>query len=107
MLKHKARQANRAIASTAAGLQDIIDGAEDLLESLQDQSGDAVDKLRYKVSNTLERARARLEYLDVPELTADAVDSTVGFIRRDPWRTVAIGALALLAISTLVNRGWR
>jgi ElaB/YqjD/DUF883 family membrane-anchored ribosome-binding protein len=43
--------------------------------------------------------------LDVPEIASDAIDSTVGFLRSDPWRTVAIGALAVLAVSLLVRSG--
>jgi ElaB/YqjD/DUF883 family membrane-anchored ribosome-binding protein len=105
MTKHKARQAKRAIADSASGLQDLIDSAEDLLESVRDQPGEVADQLRSKVSSTLKSARARLDKVDVQEMASDTFDSTVGFLRSDPWRTVAIGALAVLAVSLLVNRG--
>jgi ElaB/YqjD/DUF883 family membrane-anchored ribosome-binding protein len=48
-------------------------------------------------------ARDRLEDLKGTEVASDAFDSTVGFLKSDPWRTVAIGALAVLVISLVVR----
>lgn len=99
----RAEKTKNKVADAAYGLQDLIENAEDLLESVKDQQGAAAEKLREKVSETVQSARTRLSQLDVPELTSGAVDSTVGFLRSDPWRTVAIGTLAVLAISLLVR----
>jgi ElaB/YqjD/DUF883 family membrane-anchored ribosome-binding protein len=101
------REARRATAHNANGLHDLIETAEELLESLQDQQGAAVQALREKVSATLEVAQRRLQLLE-PEIRAaasDAMDSAVSFVRRDPWRAVAIGALAGLAITMLMRGG--
>jgi ElaB/YqjD/DUF883 family membrane-anchored ribosome-binding protein len=103
MATKRKTHAKKKVSEAASGLQSLIDGAEDMLETLKDQQGAAAEKLREKVSATLENARGRLSQLDVPELASDAVDSTVDFLRSDPWRTVAIGALAVLAISLLVR----
>jgi ElaB/YqjD/DUF883 family membrane-anchored ribosome-binding protein len=96
-------QAKQSVGTAASELQGMIDSAEELLESLHDQQGAAVDRLREKISATVSNARNRLADLDVPELAADAYETTVGFLRRDPWRTVAIGALAVLAAALLIR----
>ena len=105
MAKRTTRQARKAVAVSATGLQHVIDSAEELLGSLRDQQGAAVDQLRAKVSATVNNARGRLEELDIPELASDAVDSSVGFVRRDPWRSVAIGALTALAVTVAMRMG--
>lgn len=103
MTKRTARQAKQAVAESASGLQSVIDSADELLESLRDQQGEAVDRLRTKIAASVKTARDRLENLDVPELAGDAMAGTASFMRRDPWRTVAIGALAALAVSLIAR----
>lgn len=105
MASKRARQSKKKVSEAASGLQDLIDSSEELLESMKEQQGVAAEKLREKIAATLENARARLSQVDVPEIASDAVDTTVGFLRSDPWRTVAIGALAVLAVSLLVRSG--
>jgi ElaB/YqjD/DUF883 family membrane-anchored ribosome-binding protein len=103
MTTKRAKQAKRKVSDAASGLQDLIDSAEGLLESVKDQPGAAAEKFREKLSDSVESARDRLSALDIPEMASDALDSTVGYLKSDPWRTVAIGALAILAVSLLVR----
>jgi len=103
MTKRAAKQAKQAVAESAAGLQDVIDSADEFLETLRDQQGEAVDRLRTKMAASVKTAHERLENLEVPELARDAVGRTSTFVRRDPWRAVAIGALAVLAVSLVVG----
>ena len=103
MTKRRAMQAKKSISDAATSLQDVIDSAEDMLENVRDQQGDAIDRLRAKLSESVTNARTRLASLDVAESASDAYDSTLGFIRDDPWRAVAIGAIALLAASVLIR----
>jgi ElaB/YqjD/DUF883 family membrane-anchored ribosome-binding protein len=105
MASKRAKQSKKKVSDAASGLQDLIDSAEGLLDSVKDQQGVAAERMREKISETVENARTRLSELDVPEIASDAIDSTVGFLRSDPWRTVAIGALAVLAVSLLVRSG--
>jgi ElaB/YqjD/DUF883 family membrane-anchored ribosome-binding protein len=60
-----------------------------------------------QAKNSVEHTASGLQDLidstEVSEMASDAYDNTVGFIRQDPWRTVAIGALAALT-ATLVIR---
>ena len=97
----------RAVAESASGLQGIIDSADELLESLRDQQGEAVDQLRTRVAANVKSARERLRRLEVPELAGDAIDRAAGFFRASPWRTVAIGALAAVAIALVARTSSR
>lgn len=99
----RAKRSKKSVPTTTSGLQDLVEGAEELLESLKDQQGGAADALREKLAQTIDSAQTRISQLDVPEIASDAVESTAAFLRSDPWRTVAIGALAVLAISLWVR----
>lgn len=97
----------RAVAESASGLQVIIDSADELLESLRDQQGEAVDQLRTRVAANVKSARERLRSLEVPELAGDAIDRAAGFFRASPWRMVAIGAVAAVAIALVARTASR
>jgi ElaB/YqjD/DUF883 family membrane-anchored ribosome-binding protein len=98
---------NALNAEIESGLEELIAGAEALIEELQDQKGDAVDNLRSRASATIRNARRRLLDLrpDVQALAARTARTTAAFVRRDPWRAVALGALAVLALGILVSSG--
>ena len=98
----RARQANRTAAS---GLQQLIDAAEEMLEDLRGQSGAAVEAMREKVSASAEAARERLAELgpQLSDAASDALESSKTFVRNDPWRAVALGALAYIALSFLFS----
>jgi ElaB/YqjD/DUF883 family membrane-anchored ribosome-binding protein len=105
MTRRTIKQTKKATAESASGLRAMIDSAEGLLEDLKDQSGAAVESVREKISTTVQMARDRLEDLEVSEVASDAIDGTVGFVKSDPWRAIAIGALAVIAISLVARRG--
>jgi ElaB/YqjD/DUF883 family membrane-anchored ribosome-binding protein len=100
-------RAKSTAADAAAGLQDLIDSADGLLTDLQHQQGAAVQALREKVTTTIAAARRKLDELapDIKAAAGETLDSAIGFVRRDPWRAVAIGALTLLAFSLLTRLG--
>lgn len=103
MTKRRAMHAKNSVSDAASGLQDVIDTAEELLDNVKDQQGAAMDSLREKLSDTMSDARQRLRNLEVPQTLSKAYDSSVDAIRSDPWRAVAIGALAALAITFLIR----
>ena len=98
----RARQANKAAAS---GFQQLIDAAEEMLEDLKGQSGAAVEALREKVSATADSARERLADLgpQLGDAASDALESSATFVRNDPWRAVALGAIAFIALTFLFS----
>jgi ElaB/YqjD/DUF883 family membrane-anchored ribosome-binding protein len=76
-------------------LNRIVDQAETLLRSLGEQSGEAAEAVRERVTQTLRQAQARLaatatEAEQVVESLADRAD---GYVRANPWQAVAIAAL--------------
>jgi ElaB/YqjD/DUF883 family membrane-anchored ribosome-binding protein len=50
-------------------------------------------------------ARRRLQDLapSVREAAVGVIDDASGFVRSDPWRTVAIGAIGCLAVGLLLR----
>lgn len=96
-----------AIATRAAeGLQELLDSADELLQSVRDEQGEAVDALRAKVGATTRRAARQLADLrqSAGSLGRDAARRGVSFVRRDPWRGVALGAITLLGFTLLMRR---
>jgi ElaB/YqjD/DUF883 family membrane-anchored ribosome-binding protein len=107
MAKHTTKQTKQTRgtgSAAAAGLQELIKSAEGLLRDIKDQSGEAVEALREKVSATAASARGHLADL-APELS-DVATATgqraVAFARRDPWRAAALAALAYIVLSALI-----
>ncbi|HEY6923215.1 MAG TPA: DUF883 family protein [Steroidobacteraceae bacterium] len=98
MTARHAMHAKRVVADSASGLQNLIDSSEEVLESLKDQQGAAVERLREKLSATMRVAQKRLSDLDIPDTASEAMESAVGFVRGNPWRAVALGALGVLAV---------
>jgi ElaB/YqjD/DUF883 family membrane-anchored ribosome-binding protein len=103
-MKSSARAASDQIGE---GLQELIESAEALLEELKDQQGAAAASLRDRAFATIKSARRRLGDLqpEVSELATRTLKSTVSFVRQDPWRAVAIGALLVVVLGVLASGG--
>ena len=57
MATKRAKHSKKKVSDAASGLEDLIENAEGLLESLKDAEGAAAEKLREKVSeNRVQRA---------------------------------------------------
>ena len=99
------RRARTIGSDIGAGLEELIESAEALLEELNDQQGPAVESLRARASATLKSASRHLSALrpNVEELASRTLQQTMGFVRRDPWRAVALGALAIVALGILAH----
>jgi ElaB/YqjD/DUF883 family membrane-anchored ribosome-binding protein len=91
-------------------LEDLIESVEALLDDLKDQKGMAAEKLRTRAWATVKSARRRLADVtpEMGELAAKTVRGTATFVRKDPWRALAIGALAVVAVGVLASAvRWR
>ena len=99
------RRASEIRDDLGDGLQELIDSAEALLEELRDARDPAVETLRAKLRRTVKGASSRLQALrpDVSQLTSQTLEQTMSFVRRDPWRAIAIGALAVVALGILAH----
>lgn len=92
-------------------LNRIVEQAEALLRSLGEQTGDAADAVRERVSETLQNARARLVATgaEAEKAAVTLADQTDDYVRRNPWQAVAVAALlggvvAFLLTKTLRNK---
>jgi ElaB/YqjD/DUF883 family membrane-anchored ribosome-binding protein len=68
--------------------------AEDLLRALGNESGEAIDAMRARVSSTLRDARARLSSGagHARNLANTTMSQADAYVHANPWRAVAIGA---------------
>ena len=90
-------------------LNRIVDQAESLLRSLGDQSGEAAEAVRGRVTQTLNQAKSRLADAagsaeEVAESLADRADD---YVRKNPWQAVALAALLGGVVTYLVTKANR
>ena len=87
-------------------LNRIVSQAEALLQQLGEQTGDAAEAVRERVTQTLNQAKAKLaatavEAEQVVESVAQKADK---YVRANPWQSVAIAALLGGAVTLLITR---
>jgi ElaB/YqjD/DUF883 family membrane-anchored ribosome-binding protein len=79
-------------------LRDVRASTEALLAALGDESGEAVDELRERLTNTISDVKKQLgsSFFDNARYTIskarDTVTSVDDFVQERPWASVAIGA---------------
>ena len=91
---------------TMAQLNRTVTQAEELLRALGDESGQAIDAMRERVSATLLDARSRLSggATHARQVASDSMTRADAYVHENPWRAVAIaagiGALAAILLSS-------
>jgi ElaB/YqjD/DUF883 family membrane-anchored ribosome-binding protein len=98
-----------ALDPAAEDLHRIVAQAEALLDQIGDESGEAAEAVRERVSQTLEQARSRLA------ATAQEAERAVGglaaradrYVREHPWESIALAALLGGALTWLIVRAVR
>ena len=94
---------------TMTQLNRTITQAEELMRALGNESGEAIDAMRARVSATLRDARERLSggATQARSFANNSLSQADAFVHANPWRAVAIGAGigALLAILMSSGRG--
>jgi len=90
-------------------LNRVVDQAEALLRSLGEETGEAADAVRQRVSQTLHQAKARLAATasDAEKAAATLADRADDFVRANPWQAVAIAALLGSVFTLLVSKSLR
>jgi ElaB/YqjD/DUF883 family membrane-anchored ribosome-binding protein len=102
------KQAPRRYQKTAVNeLKALLAGSEDLLESLGDQTGEAAEKLRERLTASIAKTKQRLgNSADAAAASArDVVDSAQGYVTKNPWVALAIGTGVGVVIGSLVTSG--
>jgi ElaB/YqjD/DUF883 family membrane-anchored ribosome-binding protein len=91
----------RARKSAEAELQNLMSSSEELLQSLGEQSGDAVAALKLKLSRNISQAKNQLNELAqaLEQVSAQAEEESRSFIARRPWVSVGIGIGVVLGLA--------
>jgi ElaB/YqjD/DUF883 family membrane-anchored ribosome-binding protein len=87
-------------------LNRIVSQAEELLQSLGEQTGEAADAVRERVTQTLNQAKAKLAAtaVEAEEVVDSLAQRTDRYVRSNPWQSVAIAALLGGAVTLLITR---
>jgi ElaB/YqjD/DUF883 family membrane-anchored ribosome-binding protein len=95
-------RSGRARKSAEAELRNLVLSSEELLQTLGDQSGDAVAALRVKLSRNIATAKQQMNVIGeaLDSIAADAVEETQSFVSRRPWTAVALGLAVGVAVGT-------
>jgi len=91
--------------STVIELNRIIQQAEELLKTLGEEGGAAVEAVRHRVLRTVSQAKGRLAEAStrVRGAANDAAQSTDVYVHNNPWKSVAYGAAAGAAIALIAT----
>jgi ElaB/YqjD/DUF883 family membrane-anchored ribosome-binding protein len=76
-------------------LNRIVEQAEALLRSLGNETSDAAEAVRERVTQTLQQAQARLATTasEAEAVAVSIADRADDYVRRNPWQAVALAAL--------------
>jgi ElaB/YqjD/DUF883 family membrane-anchored ribosome-binding protein len=87
-------------------LNRTVTQAEDLLRALGNESGEAVEAMRARVTTTLRDARSRLsgKASDARRVAGDTLSKADAYVHENPWRAVAIGAGIGVLLAMMMRR---
>lgn len=90
---------------TMSQLSKTVAQAEDLLRALGDESGEAIDAMRIRVSSTLRDAKTRLagRAEQAKAVANDTMTQADRYVHENPWRAVAIGAGIGVVVAMLLS----
>jgi ElaB/YqjD/DUF883 family membrane-anchored ribosome-binding protein len=95
----------RNTESTVGELNRIVTQAEELLRTLGEESGAAVDAVRQRVLRTVSQAKVRLADAStrVRGAANDAAKATDRYVQDNPWKSIAYGAAAGAAVAIIAT----
>jgi ElaB/YqjD/DUF883 family membrane-anchored ribosome-binding protein len=91
--------------STVLELNRVITQAEELLKTLSEEGGAAVEAVRQRVVRTVGQARARLTDAGqrVRGSATEAARATDAYVQDNPWQAIAYGAAVGAAVALLAT----
>jgi len=91
---------------TIEELNRIVEQAETLLRTLGEETGDAAEAVRERVTQTLNQARARLATTaaGAEEVAQSLADRADDYVRKNPWQAVAVAALLGGVVTYLIAK---
>ena len=89
--------------STVNELNRIVAQAEELLKTLGEEGGAAVEAVRQRVMRTVGQARVKLADAGtrVRGAANDAAQATDEYVQTNPWKAIAYGAAAGAAVALI------
>jgi len=95
----------RNTESTVVELNRVITQAEELLKTLGEEGGAAVEAARQRVLRTVNQAKVRLADAGARARGAakDAAQATDVYVHNNPWRSIAYGAAAGAAVALIAS----
>ena len=89
--------------TTVIELNRIVAQAEELLKTLGEEGGAAVDAVRQRVLRTVSQAKVRLADAGtrVRGAANDAAKATDTYVHDNPWKSIAYGAAAGAAVALI------
>jgi ElaB/YqjD/DUF883 family membrane-anchored ribosome-binding protein len=93
----------RNAESTVTELNRIVAQAEELLKTLGEEGGAAVEAVRQRVLRTMSQAKVKLADAGTRARGAanDAAEATDRYVHVNPWRSIAYGAAAGAAVAII------
>jgi ElaB/YqjD/DUF883 family membrane-anchored ribosome-binding protein len=90
-------------------LNRIVEQAETLLRSLGEESGEAAEAARHRVTQTLHQAKARLAATaeDAEKIAESLAERADTFVRANPWQSMALAALLGGVVTLLISKSVR
>ena len=91
--------------STVIELNRIVAQAEELLKTLSEEGGAAIDVVRQRVLRTVNQAKGRIAdaSLRVRGAATDAAKATDNYVQENPWKSIAYGAAAGAAVALIAS----
>ena len=91
--------------STVVELNRIVSQAEELLKTLGEEGGAAVEAVRQRLMRTVGQAKVRLADAGtrVRGAANDAAKATDQYVQSNPWKSIAYGAAAGAAIAIIAT----
>jgi ElaB/YqjD/DUF883 family membrane-anchored ribosome-binding protein len=95
----------RNTESTVVELNRIVTQAEELLKTLGEEGGAAVEAVRQRVLRTVSQAKVRLADASarVRGAANEAAKSTDRYVHDNPWKSIAYGAAAGAAVAIIAS----
>lgn len=90
----------------ATDFNTLVKDAEELLSRLASDAGEDYDEARERLQQTLKSAREKLDGMQELALdnAAHVRDAADGYVRRNPWESIGIGAAIGLVLGMLIAR---
>lgn len=95
----------RSAESTVIELNRIVAQAEELLKTLGEEGGAAVEAVRQRVLRTVSQAKVKLADAStrVRGTANEVAEGTDRFVHANPWKSIAYGAAAGAAVALIAT----